>query len=170
MIQDVGGSDEVRVERRTLSERLRDRHHKDCAWLKWYYLTGTFTPKDGWSKPDVCDCGQFQLRDEVAALEQENRMLRVRTSPQAEPCTCPGFCLWHERKTREQFVALEQEREDFKLAFTDCLKSRSEELRRLQEIIEMAWKGYGYDQEWECDCQVCAAIRTRTPHDTDGGV
>lgn len=41
---------------------------------------------------------------------------------------------------------------------------------RLREIVEMAWKGYGYDQEWDCDCPVCAAIRTRTPHDTDGGL
>ena len=40
---------------------------------------------------------------------------------------------------------------------------------RLRAIVEMAWAGYGYDQEWECDCQVCAAIRTRTPHDTGGG-
>jgi len=38
------------------------------------------------------------------------------------------------------------------------------EYDRLQEIVEMAWKGYGYDQEWDCDCPVCAAIRTRTPY------
>ena len=43
-------------------------------------------------------------------------------------------------------------------------------LERYREIVEMAWKGYGYDQEWDCDCPVCAAIRTRTPHDTDGGL
>lgn len=75
--------------------------------------------------------------------------------------------LW---SAEEKIAELEQEREDFRLGLVDCLKSRSDELRRLEGIVEMAWKGYGYDQEWDCDCLVCAAIRTRTPHDTDGGV
>ena len=62
--------------------------------------------------------------------------------------------------------------DDFKLALVDCLKSRRHQLRerdRLREIVDMAWKGWGYDQEWDCDCPVCAAIRTRTPHALEGG-
>ena len=44
-------------------------------------------------------------------------------------------------------------------------KTLEQERDRLREIVEMAWAGYGDDQEWECDGRVCAAIRTRTPHD-----
>jgi hypothetical protein len=72
------------------------------------------------------------------------------------------------------YSALEQERDIFqdtvkKLVAVRDLRARFIEVERLRAIVEMAWAGYRYDQEWECDCQVCAAIRTRTPHDTGGG-
>jgi len=105
---------------------------------------------DDWNdvcrKPSVCGV-EYVRADLYAALEQERAIFQ---------------------DTVKKLVALEQERDDFKLGFVDCLKGRSHELRRLQGIVEMAWKGYGYDQEWDCDCPVCAAIRTRTPHDTEG--
>jgi hypothetical protein len=99
---------------RTLSERIREVH------------PASITDVDA-------------LADEVAALEQENRALRVRTSPQAEPCTCPGFCLWHERKTRERFAALEQERTKLRTALVDAFKAGTQagwqEVQRLREAI-----------------------------------
>jgi hypothetical protein len=61
-------------------------------------------------------------------------------------------------------AALEQERDDLQKTCAVVNADRA----RLREIVEMAWKGYGYDQEWDCDCPVCAAIRTRTPYDTEG--
>lgn len=58
-----------------------------------------------------------------------------------QACTCEAF-----RESELRVDALIRERD------------------RLVEIIDMAWRGYGYDEDWECDCRVCAAIRTRTPH------
>ena len=73
----------------------------------------------------------------------------------------------------DEVAALEHElateRENWDNANAKSLE-RKTEVERLRAIVEMAWKGYGYDQEWDCDCLVCAAIRTRTPHDTDGGL
>jgi len=49
----------------------------------------------------------------------------------------------------------------------DALLGKVAALERYREIVEMSWKGYGYDQEWDCDCAVCAAIRTRTPYEVE---
>jgi len=73
------------------------------------------------------------------------------------------------------YAALEQERDALKrnariwgAAHEKAIERSHAEVERLRAIVEMAWAGYGYDQEWDCDCPVCAAIRTRTPHDTEG--
>jgi len=86
---------------------------------------------------------------------------RVRTAAFVDPSAL--------RDWADEIEALIAERDDYKLALVDCLKSRSYELRRLQMIVEMAWKVVGDSQEWDCDCPVCAAIRTRTPHALEGG-
>ena len=75
-----------------------------------------------------------------------------------------------ERKSRSEIKRLRTQGVERTHYADDETLAHIRKLERYREIIGMAWKGYGYDQEWDCDCPVCAAIRTRTPHDTDGGL
>ena len=90
------------------------------------------------------------FRSQIAALEADYDRVRVERDVLSDTA-----------------MKLESENEDYKITFKQKLLDNGK-LRakrdRLRGIIEMAWKGYGYDQEWDCDCSVCAAIRARTPH------
>lgn len=104
----------------------------------------------------------MKLKQDAAGLRSHGF---VNAAPLLEGRAAEARALEARLMSAEEKVA---ELEELNRGASQLWRDAMEREARLREIVEMAWKGYGYDQEWDCDCPVCAAIRTRTPYGTKG--